>query len=218
MLLKVLYNNVMLRDSPVKIIRRDYPYDNTPCLTIDNSGGTSTIQKHITNRDYIVPETHPQYDPEHPDKTISQQVIREEHRISLNINIWVDSEDDREEIVNNISRIFYQVQSDHYKFCNNYHDGHCEFIDDSCKVFSVMNGRSAKNQCPHPRDYGYQNIFKTYDIIRSTFDVAPAYDLDDNSVNPKVLRSIIPVSFNYYDYYVIGGVISQNLSIDEGLL
>ena len=50
MLLKVLYNNVLLEDGTVvKIVKRDYPYDHTPCLTIDNSGGTSTIQKNIIN-------------------------------------------------------------------------------------------------------------------------------------------------------------------------
>lgn len=218
MLLRVLYNNVFLEGSPVKIIKRDYPYDNTPCITIDNSSGTSIIQKNIINRDYIIPESHPQYDPDNPSEVISQQVLREERRISIDINVWVDTEDEREELNNQISNLFKQVQSDYYKFCNNYDNGNCNYLDTACKVLSIKNGRSAKMQCPYPNDFHYQNIFKTFDIIRSTFDVAPSYDLDDKTVNPQVLRSITNVSFNYYDYYVIGGVISQNLHIDEELL
>ena len=219
MLLKVLYNNVLLEDGTVvKIVKRDYPYDHTPCLTIDNSGGTSTIQKNIINKDSVIPEDHPQYDSEHPDRMISQQMIREERSISLNLNIWCNSQDEREEIINQISTIFKKIQSDHYSFCKQYHNGNCSFLDSECRALTVQNGRTAKHQCPDPMGYHYENIFTTYDIIRPSFDVEPAYDLDDSTVNPQVLRSIIRVSFSYYDYHIIGGPISQDLSVDEELL
>ena len=219
MMLRVLHGNVVLDDGTVvKVIKRDYPYDHTPCLSIDNSGGTSTIQKNIINKDYVIPVDHPQYDKDHPDKMISQQVRREEHSISLNLNIWCDNEDERLEIINKIDKLFDMAQSDHYLFCNNYNNGVCSHLKSTCKATTEQNGRTVKKQCPSPRDYHYQNIFTTYDIIRSSFDVEPAFDTDDTTVNPPVLRSIIRVSFSYYEYYIIGGAISTNLSVDEELL
>jgi len=217
-IIKMLQGRVILTDSTdVRIVKRTYPIDKTPCITIDNSGGTAIINKHITNKDYIIPTNHPQYDQEHPNKTISQQVIREERNISLDLNVWCDDEDQRDEITELISKIFYQVQSDHYTFCQNYNDGNCTYLKTACKV-NDNSIRGIKKQCPKPKEYHYQNIFNAYDIIRATFDVAPSYILDDLTTTPPVLRSIIRVSFSYYEYYKIGGAVSENLNVDEELL
>ena len=218
-IIKILQGKIILNDgTDVRIVKRDYPIDKTPCITIDNSGGTAIIKKHVTNKDYILSPEHPQYDESNPTKTISQQVIREERSISMELNIWCDNEDERDEITDKIQEVFYQVQSDHYKFCNNYTNGNCKFLNRSCEATSQDSMRGIKNQCPKPYDYHYQNIFKTYDIIRATFDVAPPYILDDITTTPPVLRSIMDVSFCYYDYYRIGGAVSDTLFVDEELL
>lgn len=214
----MLQGRVILEDdTDVRIVKREYPIDKTPCITIDNSSGTASIQKHVIDKDCKLPSTHPQYDEDHPDKLVSQQVIREERNITLDLNIWCDDEDSRDEITNLISKLFFQVQSDYYKFCSNYNNGDCSYLDTQCKVTdSTMRG--VKGQCPKPHDYHYENVFSKFDIIRNTFDVAPAFDLDDLTTNPPIRRSIIRVSFSYYDYYVIGGAISQNLIINEELI
>ena len=217
-LLKILQGRIVLNDgTPVNVIKRDYPYDHTPCITIDDSGGTATINKHITNRDYTIPVTHPQYDPEQPDKTISQQVIQEQLAIDLGVHIWCDDEHQREEITKKVRTLFYMVQSDHYKFCQQYDNGNCTFLDTECKV-NPHSIRGIKNQCPKPYDYHYKNIFTAFDIIRATFHVAPPYNQDDTTTNPPVLRSIIRVYFSYYEYYNIGGAVSENLHVNEDLL
>lgn len=213
-MLTILQGKIILQDgTDVRVRKRPYPLDKTPCLTIDDSGGTSLVEKKITNKDYIIPHNHPQYDPDNPEKTISQQVIRDEREISLNLNIWCDSEDEREEIIKLIKKLFSMVQSDHYTFCTNYDDGNCDYLNSACRAIdNLSNPRGNKGQCPSPEDYEYSNIFTRFDIIRPSFDVAPAYDLDDFNMNPPVLRSIIKVSFSYYDYYVIGGVVSEKLT------
>ena len=217
-LLKILYNNVVLNDGTViKVIKRPYPQDMTPCITIDNSGGTAILQKNIINKDYLIPTNHPQYDKDNPDKKISQQVIREERRISLELSVWCDTENQRDEIVDKINNLFYQVQSDYYKFCSNYNNGQCSSLNVACKV-TDSTGRGVKKQCPKPNEYDYKNIFKQFDIIRATFDVTPPYILDDLTTNPPTLRSIIEVTFSYYDYHIIGGAISQNLQFNEELV
>lgn len=217
-IIQMLQGRVILKDSTdVRIVKREYPIDKTPCITVDNSGGTGIVQKHIINKNYIIPETHPQYDPENPNQTISQQVIREERTIDLDLNVWCDDEDQRDEITDKIIELFYMIQSDHYTFCTNYQDGNCNYLDQQCKV-TPYTARGIKNQCPKPKEYHYQNLFNAYDIIRAAFDVAPPYILDDLTTNPPVMRSIIRVSFSYYEYHVIGGAVSENLNVDEELV
>lgn len=217
-IIQMLQGKIILTDSTdVRIVKRTYPIDKTPCITIDNSSGTAIINKHVTNKDYLIPTTHPQYDKDNPNQTISQQIIREERSIVLDLNIWCDDEDQRDEITDLISKLFFQIQSDHYKFCQQYQDGNCNYLSGSCRV-NVNSPRGIKNQCPDPKKYHYKNIFNAYDIIRQSFDVAPPYILDDLTTTPPVLRSIVRVSFSYYDYYVIGGAVSENLNVDEELL
>ena len=100
---------------------------------------------------------------------------------------------------------------------SNLQDGNCTYLNEKCKV-DVNSARGVKNQCPKPKEYHYQNIFTTFDIIRASFDVAPPFIMDDLTINPPVMRSIIPVSFGYYEYYCIGGAVSENLNVDERLL
>ncbi|MBR3214806.1 MAG: hypothetical protein IKF79_09905 [Methanosphaera sp.] len=215
-MLYILQGKIILNDSTdVRIVKREYPIDKTPCITIETS--TTSTQKHVIDKDCKLLPDHPQYDSENPDRLVSQQVIREERNVSIDLHIWCDDEESRDEITTLISKLFYQVQSDYYKYCSNYHDGDCAYLKESCKV-NNDSMRGVKLQCPKPSDYHYENVFTRFDIIRNTFDVAPAFDLDDLTTNPPVRRSIIRVSFSYYDYYTIGGAISQNLIINEELI
>lgn len=217
-ILKILQGKIILNNgTDVRIVKREYPIDKTPCITIDNSSSTSIIQKNIINKDYIIPNNHPQYNQNNPNQKISQQVMREERSIDLDLNVWCDDENQRDEITEKILELFYKVQSDYYEYCQNYNAGQCAFLNKACKV-NNNTGRGVKKQCPNPIEYNYKNIFKQFDIIRATFDVTPPYILDDLTTNPPVLRSIIRVSFSYYDYHVIGGAISQNLNVDEELV
>lgn len=215
-MLYILQGKIILNDSTdVRIVKREYPIDKTPCITIET--GSTIVQKHVIDKDCKLPSTHPQYDHEHPDRLVSQQVIREERSVDVDLHIWCDDEESRDEITTLISKLFYQVQSDYYKYCSNYQNGDCTYLQESCKV-SDDSMRGVKKQCPKPEDYHYENVFTRFDIIRNSFDVAPAFDLDDLTTNPPIRRSIIRVSFSYYDYHVIGGAISQNLLINEELI
>ena len=217
-IIRMLQGKVILEDTTdVRIVKRVYTIDKTTCITIDNSSGTAIIGKNIINKEYPIPSTHPQYDSENPDKTISQQVIREERSITLDLNVWCDTEDERDEITDKISKLFYQIQSDHYTFCCQYTDGYCNHLQEQCKVDDTTS-RGVKEQCPKPEEYGYKNIFTLFDIIRATFDVAPSYILDDYTTSPPIMRSIIRVEFSYYDYHNIGGAVSTKLHFDEELI
>ena len=98
-LIHMLQGKVILEDgTDVRIIQREYPIDKTPCLTIDDSGGTAIIQKKIIDKDLLI-----------DGEVISQQVIREQRSISLNLSAWCDTEDERDEITDKIRDIFYKL-------------------------------------------------------------------------------------------------------------
>ena len=214
-ILRVLQGNIKINDNDVRLIQAPPETDNTPCITIDDSGGTRMLGKWFTNKDLPLLQGHPQYDPQDPGKLYSQQVIVEKRGIDLDLNIWCNTEDERESIINQIHYLFYLAQSDHYSYCINYdkENGNCKTLEDTCpSLTSLEDMRGVKQQCINPSEYGYQNIFTTYDIVRASFDVEPAYPLDDLNTETMTLRSVIRVSCDYYDYHRIGGKISETIS------
>lgn len=212
----ILLGNVHLNEKKIPVVKQSYPYDKTPCITLDDSGGSSTISKKITNKKVRLKPTHPQF--EVFDGLVSQQVIRETKQSTININVWCDTERERESICRNILDLFYKAQSDHYMFCKKYDNGYCSFLDDGCLAIENNMRRNVKNQCPSPKEYGYINVFKQFDLDRNTFHVESPFSMDDLTGKTPILRSIMRVYTNYYDYHVIGGGISQDLKFDEDLL
>ena len=213
----VLLGNIKLNEWVVPVVKQNYPYDKTPCITIDDTGGSATLQRNIINRKMRLPHHHPQYEL-YKKELVSQQCICEIRNVTLNINVWCDTERERDTICNKILDLFYKAQSDHYMFCSKYDNGFCSYLDDECKGFNDDNIRCVKNQCPKPEEYGYENIFSKFDLIRNTFNVEQPFSLDDLSSKKPVLRSIIKLTTSYKDYHVIGGAISQGLNFDEDLL
>lgn len=214
-ILRVLQGNIKLPDNTdVRLIQTPPENDNTPCITIDDSGGTRMLGKWFTNKDYPLPETHPQYDPKNPNQLYSRQVIVEKRGIDLDLNIWCNTEDERESIIQQIQYLFYLAQSDHYTYCLHYdkETDYCSTLDDTCPTMdNVTDMRGAKQQCINPEEYGYENIFNQYDIVRGSFDVEPAYNLDDLNTENMTFRSVIRVSCDYHDYHIIGGKISEQI-------
>lgn len=215
-ILRVLQGHIFLSDNrEVRLIQSPPQTDNTPCITIDNSSGSRTLNKTITNKNLPLPITHPQYDPGDPNKLYSQQVIQEKRGVDLDLNIWCNTEDERAEIIQNVRTLFYLAQSDNYRFCSQYiEETHCcSTLQSICPTHNLAVGemRGTKGQCINPTLNGYMNIFAAYDLERSSFDVEPAYDIDDLETENMTLRSIIRVSTDYYDYHTIGGIVSDNI-------
>lgn len=212
---RILWGNVELEGKKIPVIKRTYPYDKTPCITIDDSGGSTFIKRLITNEEYPLPSNHPQYNPETPFKKQKQQVLREYFQTTLNINVWCNTEDERENLNNTILDLIHSAETDHYMFCNNYHEGDCAYMDNTCFAKHFLNGRSVKKQCPKPRLYGYENIFTTYNIIRASFHIDPPFSLDDLSKNDVILRSVLKIHMGYYTDHIIGGLMSNKIIINK---
>lgn len=216
---KVLFDNVYYEGEIVPVIKRSYPMDETPCITIDDSGGSAFIERYVTQEEYPLDNSHPQFDVEDPFHKYPQQVLRELHQATISVNVWCDDEFMREDLNNQVDLLFHQAQADYYKFCDNYREGECAGCDGNCMVeYSKTNIRGVKGQCPNPELYGYKNIFTTYNLIRSSFIVEQPFTLDDLSKTEPVLRSVFRVRTGYYTDHIIGGLISQNLKSETTVL
>lgn len=217
---RVLWGNVVLDGKKIPVVKQGYPYDKSPCITIDDSGGSAFIERSITNVKYPLQNTHPQFDPENPFKKVPQQVLREYFETTLNIHVWANTEDEREKLNNIILKLFHEAQSGHYKFCNQYHDGDCSYMDNTCYAehFDKVNSRLIKNQCPNPEVYGYENIFTTYNLIRASFYLNQPYSLNDYSKDNTMLRSVLKLHTGYFVDHIIGGIISEKLVSKEEVI
>lgn len=209
---RILFDNVFLDDEIVPVKKRTYPYDETPCITIDDSGGSAFMERHIVNEDYPVNPNHPLYDPEEPFRKFPQEVLREVHQGTVTVNVWCDDEFQREDLIKQVESLFKQAQSDYYRFCDNYRDGECAGCGGPCMVdLTQADLRGVKGQCPNPELYHYSNVFSTYNLIRSSFIVDQPFSLDDLSKTEPVLRSVFKVTSGFNVDHVIGGIVSNRL-------
>jgi hypothetical protein len=207
---RVLWGNVDLDGELVPVIKRSYPYDRTPCITVDDSGASTFINRHIITEKYPLQKGHPLYDPEDPFKKEYQQVLREIWQVSLNINVWTDTITEQDTLNDKIIKLFHLAQSDHYLFCDQYHDGNCSYMDNTCYAQHFQEStRGIKCQCPNPSVYGYKNIFTTYNLYRDSFHVDQPFNLDDTSKDNIIYRSVIKLHTAYYTDHIIGGL-TQN--------
>ena len=212
---RILWGNITINDRVVPVIQRDYPYDKSPCITIDDSGGSRFLQRHILTEEYPLPREHPQFNESKPFKKFPQQVLREFYETTLNINVWSDTGDEREEINKQLLRLFYEAQSDHCRFCNNYVDGECGSLGGVCLGMNTANDkRGVKHQCPNPDLYKYQNIFTTYNLERDTFHLDQPFSLNDTSKEAMIYRSVFKLHTSYFTDHIIGGMVSDNIVLD----
>ena len=210
---RVLWGNIVLDGKKIPVVKQGYPYDKSPCVTIDDSGGSVFVDRWIGNVEYPLPVDHPQYDAHNPFKMFPQQVLREYYETTVNIHVWANTEDEREQLNNIVSNLVREAQSDHYKFCDNYHDGECTSMGTGCYTehFNKINSRLIKHQCPKPELYGYKNIFTTYNLIRASFYLNQPYNLNDYSKDSTMLRSVLKLHTGYYTDHIIGGIVSDNV-------
>ena len=200
-ILYILRGNLVLDDKVVPVIKRNYPLDKTPCVNIDDSASVITVDKkryNIKDKDGI-----------------SKEYLRIHRRTVLNIHCWIDSEQQREDLTNQITTLFNMAYLDNYQFCTKYNKEtrECSTLGIECPT--VTQGKhldkSSKEKCPQPIQYEYENIFTKYDLIKSRFDLRTPYSADIDTTKPPTLHSIYKLDCEYYDYTLIGGITIKDM-------
>lgn len=179
----LLRNNLCVTNDKIYAGNRYRPSDMTPCVNLLVSD-ENLIRRRIVEKD-------------------CKQYIQQEYAAELWINIWCNTEEERQTLINQIRNRIYQLLANHYSTCANFHDDICSITDESCEALTSQSNRANKNQCPDLDKY--LSFFYNNHIRKRTFQLLSVTDLDELDVSETVLRTIFKLEMNYYDYYEIGG-------------
>lgn len=144
---------------------------------------------------------------EHVDRLISEveQVVYVRD-CSININLWCNTEEERENISQQIMQCFYDEQNCMYPYCTNYNKiNHlCASINTVCPAYS-SDSSTSKRRCPNTDLYGFQTLTRKHDILWGTVNVEPPFSMDELGETPPLLRNIFQCEAVYEDYIQVGG-------------
>ena len=145
-----------------------------------------------------------------------KQYIQKEYSAEVWINIWCNTEEERETLTNQIDNRINQTLANHYTTCNNYNNDTCSITNETCEALTSQSNRANKKQCPDLTKY--QSFFSFNHIPKKTFKVLSITDLDELTLSQSILRTIFKLEMNYFKYYEIGGRPFTDLSFEKELI
>lgn len=196
-LIDLLRNHLSLPNEKIFTGSRYRPIDVSPCITVQQVSDVQNSAKQIPGK---------------------EEIIRREYDAEVWINIWVDTEEQRTSLIEQVELRIMQALANHYTTCAKYTGGDCDFLEEECAATTMINGRTAKNQCPYPEEYGYSSWFKENQIIKRSFAITGKQDLDELDLSKPILRTIIKINTTYYKLYNIGGHEIGDITVNEDLL
>lgn len=193
-LVEFLQGRITYEGSPVEV-RREFqpPTDNLPCITLDTGIGDTT-------RDYR--------------RTLSGGEKLVYHRESeIQVNLWTNTEDERENIAEQIKDLYTRLINHDYIFCSKYQrNGQCSTLNSACPAGSLYSdARALKRQCPQPDLYQYEWMLKAYGIYDGTFILEPPFRMDELDLNPPLLRYVFRAHCEYREVLSTRGVPSEEV-------
>lgn len=199
-LVELLQGHIILDGNVVEVRRTPLPSAILPCITLSVVGDTTEY----TYRCY--------------DEKEKQYAHRQS---SITINSWCNTEEQREAINRQIMQCFSKCINHNYMYCSNYDASskECTYLDIRCKALTVVDGRTAKYQCPLPEDYTYQCLMDKYGLCEETLIIEPPFYSDEINEHPPILHSIFKAEC-YYDELIFdegskstGGGIGNDITI-----
>lgn len=188
----LLRNNItIVSNNKIYTGNRYRPEDITPCVQI------TLAAENLLRRSY--------------EEFNNKQYIKQEYSAEVWINIYANSEEERQTLINQIHTRIYQALANHYTTCTHYNDTICSITNETCEALTSQGYRANKNQCPNLENY--QSFFEHNNILKRTFKLLSVTDLDELNLSETVLRTIFKVEMNYTTYYEIGGRPFNNFQI-----
>lgn len=172
----------------VQVVKHYSQRPGLPVVTLDTNIGITTEE----NR-------------EHLEDDLGEYIIYHRHA-QVNINVWANTEEERQRVCKEIMELYYMDQSFHYTTCVNYADGDCTSLDEPCKARSMLSERAVKGQCPEPELYGYHAWWYELNIHPGTIIISPPRDLDERDVQPVLYHSVLECECDYFDRHTLGGL------------
>lgn len=179
-LVELLQGNITCDGKPVEVVRNFSNKPGLPVITLDLSPGVTTENYHR-----IIGE---------PKEKLYF------HRIAgININTWCNTEEEREQVNNQIMACYYDSLNHHYRYCSQYDDGQCLTIHKPCKALNSNTVRAMKKKCPQPDTYGYECLSDKHELLYGTITIDPPFFMDEYNEHPPLLRSIFRSQAHYVE-------------------
>lgn len=185
----------LLEPVPVPVAVKYTAMDVTPCITIMQADETFLGRKYV--------EIH------------HEQYIEKKYDNTLWVNIWANDERTRHELVREVHDRIFQAESNYYTTCPYYNCNteECHQLAETCEVITRTNPRTKKGQCPNLKIY--DSWFKKNHILKNTFKIESVTNEDELDIAEPVLRTIFKINLKYNQYWNIGGVLFENIDIEE---
>ncbi len=191
-LVDLLQGNITYNNKNVELRRTFQKQSELPCITLEISSiNTVQVHRELGTTDNLVYE----------------------RSCEANLNLWCNTEDERETISSQILNCFYKEHIGHYMYCSNYENGNCTNIDEPCLATTVETGRTVKGKCPNPVNLGYQSLTTKHDIISGTVNIEAPFMLDEVGEHPPLLRNVFKCEAAYYEVIPVGGVPGEEFEI-----
>ena len=193
----LLRNHIDIHNSKIYTGSRYISKDITPCITL------LVADERFIRRKYVEINT--------------IEYIQKRYNAELWINIWCQTEEERQQLITQINNRILQAEANHYTTCAHYQlDETCNITGEECEALTSTNGRAVKNQCPNLEIY--QSFFKLNHIPKRTFHISSITDLDELDLSEPLLRTIFKLEMDYFTYYEIGGKTFEDFIVSEELL
>ena len=179
----LLRDNLTVSNDKIYTGNRYKAKDMTPCVTIMLADEQSIRRRYI--------------------EIDCKQYIQKKYSAELWINIWCNSEEERQTLIEEIDNRIDQTLANHYTTCSYYNNGDCSISDETCEALTSQSNRAFKKQCPDLTKY--KSFFNKNHISKRTFKVRSRTNLDELTLSESLLRTIFKLEMNYFTFYEIGG-------------
>lgn len=194
----LLRGHLTVQDNKIYTGNRYRPSDITPCVNVSLADESIIKQKYV--------------------EIDNVQYISKRYSADLWINIWCNTEEQRQTLITEIHNRILKAEANHYSTCTNFNpvNSKCNATMNECETLNTLNGRTNKEQCPNLDNY--QSFFKQHNIVKRTFSINSVTDLDELDSSETILRTIFKTQMEYYTFYSIGGRTYDSINIREELL
>lgn len=194
----LLRGHLTVQDNKIYTGNRYRPSDITPCVNVSLADESIIKQKYV--------------------EIDNVQYISKRYSADIWINIWCNSEEERQTLITEINNRILKAEANHYSACANFNpvNSKCNATMNECEALNTLNGRTNKKQCPNLQIY--QSFFKHNNIVKRTFSINSVTDLDELDTSETILRTIFKTQMEYYTFYRIGGKTYDSINIREDLL
>ena len=213
---KILRDKIYVDDKLIPVVVKDYPLDKTPCITIGGfNRDRGNHRRQQVNVLRPLSKHHPLYDPKYPERRYPHSAEYSVKKYEIMINVWCNTEKERELIIDQIYDCLFYCMNLHYMFCVRFDPKTklCETSNEICEAITDKGYHGLRGVCPSHHNHPL-NIMSQNGIIKNSVHISPHYENDSRDKREPLKHSVIEVSLDYKRIKVIRSNPTFKISAD----